>query len=70
MSQKNLVKLSGLAAALLVAVFTLGLSHSISTGFAGFWGGFPFMVITLFVLALVFYDYWDSCLRKNGTDKD
>jgi sterol desaturase/sphingolipid hydroxylase (fatty acid hydroxylase superfamily) len=68
MSEKNIEKLFGLVAALLVAVFTLGLSHSISTGFAGFWGGFPFMVITLFVLALVFYDYWDTTLRKKNGD--
>jgi len=69
-SQKSIEKLFGLAAALLVAAFTLGLSHSISTGFAGFWGGFPFLVITVLVLALVFYDYWDSCLRKNGANKE
>lgn len=70
MSQKTFEKFAGLSAALLVAVFTLGLSHSISTGFAGFWGGFPFLVITVLVLALVFYDYWDSCLRKNGAKKE
>lgn len=46
------------------AVFVLGLAYSISTGFAGFWGGLPFWIITLSVLAMVLYDYWDSCLRK------
>ena len=55
---------TGLVGFLLLASFVLGLSHSISTGFAGFWGGLPFMVITLVVLALVAYDYWDQCLRR------
>jgi hypothetical protein len=44
--------------------FILGLAHSISIGFAGFWGGFPFWVIACFCLSLVAYDYWDECLRK------
>jgi sterol desaturase/sphingolipid hydroxylase (fatty acid hydroxylase superfamily) len=67
MSQKNIEKLFGLIASLLVAAFTIGLAHSISTGFAGFWGGLPFWVITLGVLSLVFYDFWDTCIRrKNG----
>ena len=55
---------TGLVGIALLASFVLGLSHSISTGFAGFWGGLPFMVITLVVLALVSYDYWDQCLRR------
>ena len=42
---------TGLIGVMLLASFVLGLSHSISTGFAGFWGGFPFMVITIGVLA-------------------
>lgn len=66
MTQKTVEKISGLLAALLVSVFTLGLAHSIATGFAGFWGGLPFIVITLAVLALVFYDFWDTCLRKDA----
>jgi sterol desaturase/sphingolipid hydroxylase (fatty acid hydroxylase superfamily) len=48
----------------LLAAFILGLTHSISTGFAGFWGGFPFAVIAVFVLILAGYDYWDECLRR------
>ena len=55
---------TGLVGFVLLATFVLGLSYSISTGFAGFWGGLPFMVITLVVLALVAYDYWDQCLRR------
>ena len=55
---------TGLIGIALLALFVLGLSHSISTGFAGFWGGLPFMVITIVVLVLVSYDYWDQCLRR------
>ena len=45
--------------------FVLGLAESISSGFAGFWGGLPFWVICFAVLTLVVYDFWDSCLRKD-----
>ncbi len=54
---------TGLISSLVLAVFILGLAHSISSGFAGFWGGLPFWVISIVVLCMVFYDYWDSCLR-------
>jgi|GEM_PF-148865 len=46
-------------------LLVLGLAHSISTGFAGFWGGFPFWVIAIFVLCLAGYDFWDECIRKH-----
>jgi hypothetical protein len=52
----------GLIGTLLMAVFVLGLAHSISTGFAGFWGGLPFWVIVLFVLTLAIYDFWEECI--------
>jgi len=48
----------------LLVIFVLGLSHSISTGFAGFWGGFPFMIIAFAVLSLAIYDFWDECVRR------
>ena len=54
----------GLIATALVVVFVLGLAHSISTGFAGFWGGLPFWVISLGVLSLAAYDFWDECVRR------
>lgn len=57
-------KITGFIATILVATFVLGLAYSISTGFAGFWGGLPFWVISLSVLSLVVYDYWNSCIRK------
>jgi hypothetical protein len=56
-------KISGLIGTVLIATFVLGLAHSISTGFAGFWGGLPFWVISLSILVLVVYDFWSSCLR-------
>ena len=56
--------LTGLVATAALIVFILGLAHSISTGFAGFWGGLPFWVISVFVLLLAAFDYWDECLRK------
>tara|TARA_R110002096_G_scaffold189191_27_gene369522 strand:- start:2145 stop:2339 length:195 start_codon:yes stop_codon:yes gene_type:complete len=44
--------------------FIGGLSQSISTGFAGFWGGLPFMIIAITVGACALYDFWDECIRK------
>ena len=49
-----------------LALLVLGLAHSISTGFAGFWGGLPFWVITLSVLVMAGYDFWDGCVRKEN----
>lgn len=48
----------------LLCLFILGLAHSISTGFAGFWGGLPFWVIAIFVLSLAVYDFYDETIRK------
>ena len=56
--------ITGLIGFVLLASFVLGLAHSISTGFAGFLGGLPFTVITVGVLAMVGYDYWDQCWRR------
>jgi hypothetical protein len=57
-------KISGFIGLFLIASFVLGLAESITSGFAGFWGGLPFWIISLGVLSLVVYDYWDSCLRR------
>ena len=54
----------GLMGTALVMVFVLGLAYSISTGFAGFWGGLPFWIIALFVLSMAVYDFWDECVRR------
>lgn len=52
----------GLIGTVLVNVFVLGLAHSISTGFAGFWGGLPFWFISVAVLSVAVYDFWDECI--------
>ncbi len=54
----------GAIGTILMMTFVLGLSRSISTGFAGFWGGFPFLCIAVFVIALALYDYWEECIRN------
>jgi sterol desaturase/sphingolipid hydroxylase (fatty acid hydroxylase superfamily) len=64
MSSATLEKIFGAFATVLISVFVLGLAESISTGAAGFWRGLPFWVICIIVLTLVFYDFWDSCLRR------
>ncbi len=64
MSQDTIEKISAVIGIILVASFVLGLAESISSGAAGFWGGLPFWVICFGVLGLIFYDFWDSCLRK------
>ena len=57
-------KISGLLGSFIVTIFVLGLAESISSGAAGFWGGLPFWIICISVLPLIFYDFWDSCIRK------
>ena len=57
-------KISGLLGSFIVTIFVLGLAESISSGAAGVWGGLPFWVICISVLPLVYYDFWDSCIRK------
>lgn len=47
----------------LMAIFVLGLSHSISTGFAGFSGGLPFAIIALFVIGLALYNLWEDAFK-------
>ena len=64
MSPDTLEKIFGFIGVIMVAGFVLGLAESISSGAAGFWGGFPFWVICFAVLVLVVYDFWDTCLRK------
>lgn len=56
--------LMGLIGTVLFLIFIGGLSHSISTGFAGFSGGLPFMIIAIVVCAAALWDFIDECLRK------
>ncbi|MFY9204371.1 MAG: hypothetical protein WAO67_01390 [Yoonia sp.] len=54
----------GLIGTGLMLTFVLGLSQSISTGFAGFKGGLPFLIIAIVVGLMALYDFWDECVRK------
>lgn len=54
----------GLIGTALMLIFVGGLSMSISSGFAGFEGGLPFMIIVIFVGLMAVYDYLDECLRR------
>ena len=56
--------LVGLIGTALFVIFIAGLSHSISTGFAGFSGGLPFMIIAIVVCAAALFDFWVECVRK------
>lgn len=64
MNSRIVEMVTGFIGFAILAVFILGLTHSISTGFAGFWGGLPFALIAIFVLVLAGYDFWDECLRR------
>jgi hypothetical protein len=64
MTRDRIKPITGLIAYILLFGFIVGLAHSISIGFAGFWGGLPFWIIAVFVLSLAGYDYWEECLRK------
>ena len=54
----------GLIATAIMITFIVELAHSISTGFAGFWGGLPFWVISVSVLSMAVYNFWEDCVRK------
>jgi hypothetical protein len=57
--------ITGLIGLALMVIFVIGLSRSISTGFAGFWGGFPFMCIAIFVILLALYNFYEDAIRKD-----
>lgn len=56
--------IGGFIGTVMISAFVLGLACSISNGFAGFWGGLPIWVISVPILGMVVYDFWDPCLRK------
>lgn len=64
MVPKNINIAMGFIGFAALSTFILGLAHSISTGFAGFWGGLPVWIIALSVLSLAAYDFWNECIRK------
>jgi len=55
---------AGLIGTAILCIFIGGLSQSISSGFAGFYGGMPFMIIAIIVCGMAVYDFWDECVRK------
>jgi hypothetical protein len=54
----------GLLGTMLLSVFIVGVAHSISTGFAGFWGGLPFWVIAVVVLSMAWFDFLTNACAK------
>jgi len=48
----------------LMMTFVIGLSLSISQGFAGVMGGLPFTIIVTFVICMAVYDYWEENVKK------
>ena len=59
--------ISGIIALVLVGTFTIGLTHSISKGSAGFlgWGGGVIIAIIVGIVMLcAAYDVYDTAIRK------
>ena len=56
--------ISAFIATLLVMTFVFGLAESISSGFAGFYGGLPFLVIAITVMCFALYDMYDEAFKK------
>ncbi len=64
MNTRLVTILTGVVGLIVMATFVIGLSHSISTGFAGFEGGLPFAIIVAIVILMALYDFYDECIRK------
>ena len=56
--------IAGLIGTGFLCIFIGGLAKSISSGFAGFTGGLPFMIIAILVCGMAIYDFCDECVRK------
>ena len=69
MLSKPVQIVTGVFGLAIVVIFVTGLSYSISTGFAGFWGGLPFAIIIMLILPMAAYDYWDECVRNKNCDE-
>lgn len=59
----------GLIATALIGIFIFALASSISSGFAGFYGGLPFWLIVLFVMSFAVYDYVEEAFGINDKVK-
>jgi len=57
--------ITGLIGTGLFMTFVIGLSQSISAGFAGFMGGLPFMIIVILVIGMAVYNFWEDAIRKD-----
>lgn len=64
MLDKKINLILGILGMGLMMTFVIGLSISISRGFAGFWGGLPFTLIITFVIGLALYEFWEETLKK------
>lgn len=67
MISRGLNIITGLIAIVLVGTFSIGLTHSISKGSAGFlgWGGGVIIAIIVgIVLLCAAYDVYDTAIRK------
>ena len=56
--------ISAFIATALVMSFVFGLAESISSGFAGFYGGLPFWVIAITLMCFALYDMYDEAFKK------
>lgn len=68
MVSKTINIITGLIALILVGTFTIGLTQSISVGFAGFLGfggGVVIAIIVGTILICFAYDVFDTAFRKN-----
>jgi len=64
MVSKRVNFILGLIATAGLILFITGLAYSISTGFAGFWGGIPFWVISVTVLSAAVYGFYEETIKK------
>ncbi|MFK7859380.1 MAG: hypothetical protein AB8B64_11175 [Granulosicoccus sp.] len=62
-NSKRVNVITGLIGVSLFAIFIIGLVHSVATGFAGFEGALPLILISAFVLCLLAYDFFDQAIR-------
>lgn len=60
MEKAPLNAISAFVGTAILGIFVVALAESISAGFAGFWGGFPFWVIIIFVLGLAVYNFFEE----------
>lgn len=69
-NSKRVNIITGLIGVSMFAIFVIGLVHSVATGFAGFEGALPLILIAGFVIILVLYDLWDQAFRaRNQTER-